>query len=179
MSAFIQRLPALTGVVIGALGSYLAIVRGDRDRFRRERTARREERRLSVYADYARCLKRTVTLTYRVAARLGNDLHPHSLSHEEAAPLLAEAGDPAGEALLLLGAPAVVEKARSWAVVVMEMERFGRERTRAPEAWQALLERQRRTREEYCTAVRADLALPDGRPAAWQVPPPHVRPDPE
>lgn len=61
MSAFIQQLPALTGVVIGALGSYLAIVRGDRDR----------------------------------------------------------------------------------------------------------------------TAVRADLALPDGRPAAWQVPPPHVRPDPE
>ncbi|MEU1496730.1 hypothetical protein [Streptomyces sp. NPDC005732] len=182
MSAFIQQLPALAGVVIGALGSYLAIVRGDRDRFRPERTARREERRLSVYADYARCLKRTVTLTYRVAARLGNDPHPHSLSHEEAAPLLAEAaeaGDPAGEALLLLGAPAVVEKARSWAAVVMEMERLGRERTRAPEAWQALLERQRRTREEYCTAVRADLALPDGRPAAWQVPPPHVRPDPE
>lgn len=63
MSAFIRQLPALIGVVIGALGSYLAIVRGDRDPFRREQTARWEERRLSVYADYARCLKRTVTLT--------------------------------------------------------------------------------------------------------------------
>lgn len=129
MSAFMQQLPALIGVVIGALGSYAAIVRGDRARFRREQTARWEERRLSVYADYARSLKRTVTLTYRVAAHLGNDPHPHALSHEEAAPLLAEAAE-AGtrvyEALLLLGAPAVVEKARAWAVVVMEMERFGR-----------------------------------------------------
>ncbi|MFG2417730.1 hypothetical protein ACGFWD_01535 [Streptomyces sp. NPDC048448] len=182
MSAFMQQLPALIGVVIGALGSYAAIVRGDRARFRREQTARWEERRLSVYADFARSLKRTVTLTYRVAAHLGNDPHPHALSHEEAAPLLAEAaeaGDPAGEALLLLGAPAVVEKARAWAVVVMEMERFGRERTRAPEAWQALLQRQREAREGYYAAVRADLALSADRPPAWQVPPLHVRADVE
>lgn len=73
MSAFIQQLPALIGVVIGALGSYVAIVRGDRARFGREQTARWEERRLAVYTDYARCLKKTITLTYRVAAHLGND----------------------------------------------------------------------------------------------------------
>ncbi|MET7287943.1 hypothetical protein [Streptomyces sp. NPDC005573] len=36
MSAFLQQLPALIGVVIGALGSCLAAVRGDRARFRRE-----------------------------------------------------------------------------------------------------------------------------------------------
>ncbi|MFD8425174.1 hypothetical protein [Streptomyces sp. NPDC059466] len=56
MSAFLPRLPALmgVGVVIGALGPYLATVRGDRARFRRERAARWEERRLSVYADHAR-----------------------------------------------------------------------------------------------------------------------------
>src|SRR5690242_17412072 len=117
MSAFIQQLPALIGVVIGALGSYLAVVRGDQARFRREQAARWEERRLAVYTDYARTLKQAVTLTYRVAAHLGNDPHPHPLSPEEAAPLLAEAGlarDPAGEALLLLGSTAVVEKARVW-----------------------------------------------------------------
>jgi hypothetical protein len=46
------------------------------------------------------------------------------LSPDEAAPLLAEAadaGDPAGEALLLLGTPEVVEKARAWVVIVMEV----------------------------------------------------------
>ncbi|GAA5018435.1 hypothetical protein [Streptomyces siamensis] len=179
MSAFIQQLPALIGVVIGALGSYLAIVRGDRARFRREQTARWEERRLTVYADYARCLKKSVTLTYRVAAHLGNDPHPHPLSPGEAAPLLAEAaeaGDPAGEALLLLGIPEVVEKARAWAVVVMEMERFLNDGTRDPDGWQALLERQRTVREAYYVAVRADLALTTGRPPGWQVPPLHGRP---
>jgi hypothetical protein len=178
MSAFIQQLPALIGVVIGALGSYLAIVRGEQVRFRRERTARWEERRLTVYTDYARCLKRTITLTYRIAAHLGNDPHPYPLSPEEAAPLLAEAadaGDPAGEALLLLGTPDVVEKARTWVVVAMEMERFLRGRTHDPEAWQALLARQRAGREAYYAAVREDLALTAGHPAHWQVPPQHVR----
>ncbi|MGW7607284.1 hypothetical protein ACWGKW_08370 [Streptomyces sp. NPDC054766] len=178
MSAFMQQLPALIGVIIGALGSYLAIVRGDRARFGREQTARWEERRLAVYSDYARCLKKTITLTYRVAAHLGNDPHPHPLPPEEAAPLLAEAaeaGDPAGEALLLLGTPEVVEKSRAWVVVVMEMERFLYERTRDPEAWQALLVRQRSEREAYYAAVRADLSLTTGRPDAWQVPPLHAR----
>ncbi|WP_405877339.1 hypothetical protein OG762_02510 [Streptomyces sp. NBC_01136] len=173
MSAFIQQLPALIGVVIGALGSYLAIVRGDQARFRRERAARWEERRLTAYSDYARCLKKTVILTYRIAAHLGNDPHPHPLSPEEAAPQLAEAldaRDPAWEALLLLGAPEVVEKARAWAVVTVEMQRFLRERTHAPELWQSMLEQQRACREAYYTAVRSDLALPPGHSARWQSP---------
>ena len=172
MSAFIQQLPALIGVVIGALGSYWAVVRGDRVRFRREREARWEERRLSVYTDYARALKKSVTLTYRVAAGLGNDPHPHPLTPEEAAPLIAEATlarDPYGEALLLLGDPAVVAKAREWVATLLEMEAFLRERTQDPRAWQALLERQRAGREGYYAAVRDDLALPPGHSARWPV----------
>ncbi|SME92829.1 hypothetical protein [Streptomyces sp. Amel2xC10] len=177
MSAFIQQLPALIGVVIGALGSYLAIVRSDGARFRRETAARWEERRLAVYADYARALKKSVNLTYRVASHLGNDPHPHPLSPAEAEPLLAEATDgrdPAGEALIMLGSREVVERARVWVTAVMDMERFLREGTRDPRGWQALLERQRAGREGYYTAVRADLALPPGHPARW---PTRVEPD--
>ncbi|MBK3641896.1 hypothetical protein [Streptomyces sp. MBT33] len=178
MSAFIQQLPALIGVVIGALGSYLAVVRGDQARFRREREARWEERRLAVYADYARVLKTAVTLSYRVASHLGNDPHPHPLSPEEAAALIAEATtarDPAGESLLLLGSPEVVEKARVWVTSVMEMELFLREETRDPAAWQELLERQRAGRQAYYAAVRSDLALPPGHSARWPLPPvPHT-----
>ena len=174
MSAFIQQLPALIGVVIGALGSYLAVVRGDRVRFRRERAARWEERRLAVYADYARTLKKSVTLTYRVPSHLGNDPHPHPLSPEEAAPLMAEASgarDPSGEALILPGSTEVVEQARAWVVTVMEMERFLREGTHDPAAWQALLDRQRAGREGYYAAVRDDLQLPPGHSARWPLPP--------
>ncbi|MYX94477.1 hypothetical protein GT045_06550 [Streptomyces sp. SID486] len=173
MTAFLQQLPALIGVVIGALGSYLAVVRSDRAKFRREEAARWEERRLAVYSEYARTLKRAVTLTYRVAAHLGNDPHPHPLSPDEAAPLLAQAAhdrDPAGEALLLLGSTAVVDQARVWVVSLMDMERFLREGIRDPQAWQELLERQRTGRAGYYTAVRQDLALPPGHPARWALP---------
>ncbi|MFM9693251.1 hypothetical protein [Streptomyces europaeiscabiei] len=172
MSTFIQQLPALLGVVMGALGSYLVVMRGDQVRFRRERATRWEERRLTVYADWARTLKQSVTLTYRVASHLGNDPHPHPLSPEEAAPLMAEATaarDPSGEAMLLLGSPEVVEKARAWVVTVMRMEEFLRAGTQDPQAWQALLERQRGGREGYYTAVREDLALPPGHSARWQL----------
>ncbi|MEU5380729.1 MULTISPECIES: hypothetical protein [unclassified Streptomyces] len=177
MSAFIQQLPALIGVVIGALGSYLATTHGDQARFRRERAARWEERRLTAYSDYARSLKKSVTLAYRIAAHLGNDPHPHPLAPEEAAPHLAEATDardPAGEALLMLGTPDVVEKAREWVVVVMEMEGFLRDQTHSPEAWSNMLRRQRAAREGYYAAVRRDLALPPGHSGAWQLVPPRT-----
>lgn len=170
MPEFIQQLPALIGVIIGALGSYAAIMRGDRARFRREQEARWEERRLAVYTEYARVLKQSVTLTYRVAAHLGNDPHPHPLSPEAAAPHFTEAADardPAGEALLLLGAPDVVEKARAWVVTVIGMERFLREDRRDPVAWAAMLEGQRAAREGYYAAVRRDLALPPGHSGRW------------
>ncbi|MFH8798453.1 hypothetical protein ACH4F6_02455 [Streptomyces sp. NPDC017936] len=173
MSSFVQQLPTLLGVVIGALGSYLALARSDRERFRRERGERWEERRLAVYAEYARTLKKSVTLTYRVAAHLGNDPHPHPLSLEEAEPLLAqaaEARDPSGEALLMLGSREVVERARTWVTAVLEMERFLRSGTRDPRAWQALLEGQRAGREGYYAAVRDDLGLPPGHSARWRLP---------
>ncbi|MEU6991256.1 hypothetical protein ABZ953_11430 [Streptomyces sp. NPDC046465] len=172
MPEFIQQLPALLGVIIGALGSYVAITRGDRIRFRREQAARWEERRLAVYTEYARVLKQTVTLTYRVAAHLGNDPHPHPLSPEEAVPHFAQAADardPAGESLLLLGAAEVVDEARAWVLLVIRMERFLRADTHDPEAWAALLERQRAARQAYYAAVRRDLALPPGHPGQWSV----------
>ncbi|MFF4504450.1 hypothetical protein [Streptomyces sp. NPDC001401] len=173
MSAFMQQLPALIGVVIGALGSYLAVVRGDQARFRREQAVRWEERRLAAYVDYARALKRSVTLTYQVASHLGDDPHPHPLPLQEAEPQLAEAmtaRDPAWEALLLLGSPDVVEKARAWVLTLIDMEQYVRQDTRDPAAWHALLEQQRDRRDGYYTAVRDDLALPPGHSARWAPP---------
>ncbi|MEW2619284.1 hypothetical protein [Streptomyces sp. NPDC048106] len=174
MSAFIQQLPALVGVIIGAIGSYVAITRGDQARFRREHSARWEERRLAIYAEYARALKQSVTLTYRIAAHLGIDPHPHPLSPEEAAPHLAaatDARDPAGEALLMLGSTGVVDKARAWVVAVMDMERFVRAAAApAPETWPAMLARQRAAREAYYAAVRRDLDLPPGHSGEWSSP---------
>ncbi|MBU6535925.1 hypothetical protein [Streptomyces mayonensis] len=174
MSVFLQQLPALIGVVVGALGSYLAVVRSDRARFRQETAVRWEERRLTVYTEYARTLKASVTLAYRIAAHLGNDPHPHPLAPREAAAAQAEAAldrDPASEALLMLGSRTVVDKARAWAATVLEMERFLRGAVCEPDAWQELLERQRAAREGYYAAVREDLALAPGHGARRPLPP--------
>ncbi|TXS43121.1 hypothetical protein EAO75_30730 [Streptomyces sp. uw30] len=172
MSVFIQQLPALLGVVVGALGSYVVVVRGDQARFRREQAARWEERRLAVYADYAQSVKKTVTVTYRVAAALGIDPHPDPLPLDEAKPLLADATtrrDPSGEALIMLGSPTVVDRARTWVMTALEMERFVREGSQDRQAWKALLEQQRTGREGYYRAVREDLGLPPGHSARWAV----------
>lgn len=165
MSVFLQQLPALIGVVVGAVGSYLAITRGDRARFRQERDVRWEERRLTVYGDYARSLKRTVSLGYRIASHLGNDPHPHPLSPQDAVgPLTeaAEARDPVWEQLRMIGTPEVVRCARAWMLMVLEMETFLRAGTHDPAAWADWLERQRAVRDRYYDAVRAELVLPAG-----------------
>ncbi|MEU5980015.1 hypothetical protein [Streptomyces sp. NPDC047315] len=172
MTAFVQQLPALIGVVVGAIGSYLAITRGDRARFQREQEARWEERRLALYADYARDLKRSVTLAYRVAAHFGCDSHPHPLTPAEAAPLFAEAADArdaSGEALLMLGAQEVVASAREWVTVVMDMEAFLRAGPHDPERWAALPVEQRAARARYYESVRSDLALPTGHSGQWPI----------
>ena len=78
--------------------------------------------------------------------------------------------DPSGEALILPGSPEVVEKARAWVSAVMEMERFLRTETHAPDAWRELMDRQRAGREGYYAAVRDDLALPPGHSGRWLTP---------
>ncbi|MCS0600505.1 hypothetical protein NX794_04555 [Streptomyces sp. LP11] len=163
MSAFIQQLPALVGVVIGSLGSYAAVTLGDRARFRREREVRWEDRRLAAYAEYGRAQKTIVTLLYRTAAFLDLDPHPHPLRPEDSAPLLttaAEARDLAWEALLLLGDAEVAAAAHDWAGVVTTMESTLHTGPTTPPTWQALLTDQRTARDRYYAAARTDITLP-------------------
>ncbi|MFF0729048.1 hypothetical protein [Streptomyces sp. NPDC004134] len=171
MGEFAAQLPALAGVVIGALGSYVAVMHGERVRFRRERVVRWEERRLAAYQGYALAVKPAVSLLFRVGAHFGNDANPHPLPPREAAPRLGDASqarDLAWEEMLLLGSPGVVEAGRAWAEAVAAMERFVRDGTRDPGAWSALVGEQRVAREAYYAAARRNLALGPGHPGRWQ-----------
>lgn len=174
MSDFIKQLPALFGVMIGAFGSYVVVMRGDRARFRREHAARRQEQQLSTYTDYALTLKKTVTLHRRVAAHLGHDGYPHPLPPAEAAPLLVDAADArsaAGEGLLMLGSPDVVDAAHGWALSVMEVADLLRAPGCTADRWLAQIEKQRRAREKYYTAIRRAMGLPPGHSGRWQLSP--------
>ncbi|AXG77574.1 hypothetical protein [Streptomyces paludis] len=174
MSAFLQQVPALIGVVVGALGSYLAVTLGDRARFRREQAARWEDRRLTAYTDYARSLKAIISVLFRVSAHFGNDPHPQPLAPAEANPRLAsasEARDQAWEMVLLLAASEVVDVAHAWARTIAAMERFVRDETRDPDAWSALLANQRLARERFYAAARHDVSLPAGHPGRFDTTP--------
>lgn len=174
MSDFIKQLPALLGVMIGAFGSYVVVMRGDRARFRREHAARWQERQLAAYTDYALTLKKTVTLHRRVAAHLGIDAYPHPLPLTEVTPLLADAADTrsaAGEGLLMLGSPEVVETAHGWALTVMEVEHLLHTPGCTADTWSDQMGKQRAAREKYYTAIRRDMELPPGHSGRWQVPP--------
>lgn len=165
MTALLAQLPALIGVIIGAVGSYVAVALGDRSRFRREQSAQWRAQRLVTYTDYSRALKVTVSVTFRASAHLGNDPNPHPLTPDEAAERLRsayDARDIGWEAMLLLGAPQVVEAARSWFHAVSRMERFVKDQVRDPDAWRQLLEEQRQSRAAFYAAARRDLALPPG-----------------
>jgi len=168
VSAFLQQLPALLGVVVGALGSFLAVHAGDRSRFTRERSARWEERRLIAYRDYSRALKASVSIMTRIAADRGNDPHPHPLPAEAGMPRLGEAfeqRDLAWEELLLLGSEAVVEAARLWFFAVAKLEGFAREDRADADTWSTLLQQQRVARAGFYDAARQDLSLPPGDPS--------------
>ncbi|MGP3968306.1 hypothetical protein [Streptomyces sp. 6N223] len=174
MSAFLQQLPALIGVVVGALGSYLAVTLGDRSRFRREQMARWEDRRLTADTEYSGSLKAMISVLFRASAHFGNDPHPHPLTPAEATPRLAsasEARDQAWETMLLLAAPEVVDVAHAWASTVAEMERFVRDETHDSDAWSTLLRKQRVTRERFYTAARLDVSLSTGHPGRFDAPP--------
>ncbi|WP_181787527.1 hypothetical protein [Streptomyces phytophilus] len=170
MADFAEQLPALVGVVIGALGSYVAVAHGERVRFRRERVVRWEDRRFAAYRGFSRAVKETAGLLFRVGAHFGNDANPNPLAPQEAGPRLGDASegrDLAWEELLLLGSPEVVEAGRAWAEAVAAMERFVRDGVRDPGAWAALVGDQRVAREAYYAAARRDVALGPGHSGRW------------
>jgi hypothetical protein len=141
MSALIQQLPALIGVIVGALGSFLATTATERIRFQRQQATRWEERRVVAYADYARALKESIIISQRVVAHAGCDAHPHPLDHDDGMAALAAVvpqREAAWESVLLLGMPPAIEAARRWQQLSWEIERFAREQSNDCEQWSRL-----------------------------------------
>jgi hypothetical protein len=165
VASFVQQLPALTGVVVGVLGSLVVATVGDRARFRRDQHSRWQDRRLAAYSDYARAMKANVNVMFRLAAHFGNDPNPHPLKPEEAEALLArsvEARDMAWEMVLLVGSAEVAAAARGWFLTIAALERSAHRTERDPASWEDLVTRQFDARLEFYNAVRRDLALGTG-----------------
>lgn len=111
-------MPALIGVVIGALATFIATAASERARWRREQSVRWDERRLAAYTEYAHAVKRVASIAVRLATHHGtHGPDVDALSPDEALPALAAAGEERTikwEAILLLGTGRTIAAARRW-----------------------------------------------------------------
>ncbi|MFC0430794.1 hypothetical protein [Kutzneria buriramensis] len=86
MQAFVQQLPALLGVLVGALASYTATSAAERARWRRAQSVRWDDKRLTAYAEYAHAVKKVISISVRLAAHRGVHRDIDALPPEEGCP---------------------------------------------------------------------------------------------
>jgi hypothetical protein len=180
MASFIQQLPALIGVVIGASASYLAGAATERARWRREQATRWDEKRAQAYADYGYAIKNVYVQCRRIADNhrglgggyrgpggnyRGQGARSKSFNYAEAISELGQLTDERTakwESVLLLGSPETITAARTWHRRAWHVELFARgERTDAAE-WKALLKQFVVDRERFYAAARSDLGIESG-----------------
>ncbi len=182
MSGIVQQLPTLLGVVIGALASFLAGAAAERTQWRRERSARWDERRAQAYADYGHAVKNVYIQCMRAdrlrrqAAGIDPAAYEESLAELER---LTDDRTAKWEAVLLLGHPETVDAARTWHRRVWQVELFARGRRTDVEHLDSLLEQVIADRARFYAAARRDLGITSGDVplgGAWE---PAADPDPD
>ena len=175
---FLNQLPALLGVIVGAMASYLAASRIERSRWRREMTTRWDERRLAAYAEYMNAVKEVQRLASRVAAARGFDDQAEALDPAEGLPQLAGADATRAttyETLVLLGDAETIAKAQALHRQVWRLEWFARGRLQGHSAaWEHAFADYKDARADFYHAARRSLGVVGGPvprgewPPAWQ-----------
>jgi hypothetical protein len=175
--AFMDQLPTLAGVIIGAAGSYAASSLTERTRWRRERAERWGQQRFQTYARYANTLKAQLRISLRIGAARGFDHVVDPLDPDEGLQRLAEAESLRAaewESMLLVGNAATVAAARTWHEAVWAVERYARGLKDDPAGWENALKRTSQARDAFYTHARRDLGIegpppPSGNwPRAWE-----------
>lgn len=182
MSTVVQQLLTLTGVVLGAGATYTVTALTERAKWRRSLDTRWDDKRLAAYTEYANGLKKSLEVSYRLAATHGYpaSTQPIDLDTGLQALAVAEADRTAKwETVLLLGSPEAIAAARRWHKAAWMLRYVARgETTIEHDEYVRLYESMGRLRDEFYEAARADLgiksgALPVGE-GAWL--PPGYRP---
>jgi hypothetical protein len=161
-TSWLNQLPALIGVVIGALGSYLATSHMENARWRREQRARWDVERRKAYSEYAHSVNRLTTQHGRIAAARGikNDFMPTEL--DGALSKLVEFASDRGaawEAVLLMGNQATIEAGRRWHAAVFRLEPFSRGVTKDCDEWSECYARAGEARNGFYEQARRDLGI--------------------
>jgi hypothetical protein len=166
MSAFFSQLPALVGVVVGALASYLVTSAGERSQWRRAQQTRWDEKRAAAYAEYGYFLKRKLHAVLRLAVDRGVPLHGYAGVGGQVDEELTRAESERSakwEMVVMLGDPDAVLAARDYTLLVLSLEKIARQRPVDPNSWDDVVRKLEVARIQFYGAVRADLGVRHGR----------------
>ncbi|GAA1140706.1 hypothetical protein F4556_003473 [Kitasatospora gansuensis] len=174
-----DQLPALVGVVVGAVGSYVAAHFTERSRWRRARAERWDEKRFHTYMTYANTLKAQLRVAQRIGAARGFQNVADPLEPDEGLALLADAESRRAsewEAVLLVGDAETIGAARAWHEAVWNLELYARGMREDPAGWSRAYGQISQARDAFYACARRDLGItgpppPSGRwPRPWQQP---------
>jgi hypothetical protein len=159
-----QQLPALIGVLVGALATYTATSAAERARWRRAQSVRWDDKRLTAYAEYAHAVKKVISISVRLAAHRG--VHPDSdaLSPEEGMPATAAAEEERTmkwEGVLLLGTDQTIVAARAWHESVFRLQRIA-SGLEVEVSWAEAVEATSRSRRGFYEAAKRDIGIAVG-----------------
>ena len=179
MTNFLNQLPAILGVMVGALGTLLVTSFTDRARWRRDQAIRWDARRLDAYVALAATVKEIHALALRVSAPYRRYSQSRPIDREQALELLTEANarrTKAWEAVLLLGDEATVTVARAWQDAVGAEEYLCSGGSIDETEWQSAVEAVDQARDRFYLAARESLNVHGGSVA--QSPFLHARKEP-
>jgi hypothetical protein len=165
MGNFLNQLPAIFGVIVGALGTLLVTSLIDRARWRRDQSIRWDTRRLDAYVAYAATVKEIHALAFRVSALRRRSSKSRPIDREQGLELLAEADGrrtKAWEAVLLLGDESTVTAARAWQDAVYAEEHLCSNDSIDEMEWKSAVETVDQARDRFYVAARESLGVRGG-----------------
>jgi hypothetical protein len=165
VESFLDQLPAILGVLVGAAGTLLVTNWTDRARWKRDQAVRWDARRLDTYVAYAATVKEVHALALRASAQYRRSSRSRFIDSEQALELMDEADarrTQAWEAMLLLGDEVTVTAARAWQDAV-GTERYLCSRDSIDEIeWRSAVEAVDQARDRFYLAARANLGVHGG-----------------
>ena len=176
MHALLQQLPALLGVVVGALATWVATTTAERGKWRRDQSVRWDEKRLAVYTEYSHAVKQMISAATRLqdqrnGARSGTvsaDAQAALAAGEAALAAAEDERTVKWESVLLLGSSDVIKAARAWHQGAFRLEWIALGRA-SDASWDEAIEATSQARRVYYQAAKADLGISVGsEPEAYE-----------
>lgn len=169
-----DQLPALIGVLLGAIGTYSVTALTERKRWKRQLATRWDERRVVAYMEYAHSIKKTISICVKLASQRGVGAELNFLAPEYSDADLAAAEEDrtvSWEAVLLFGSDEAIAAARKWheAVFRLELMATGQE---ADLSWDLAIKATSRARGEFYRVVKREIGMRETGPSGtydWQL----------